>query len=131
MNQEVNTNNKIREFTDLIVWQEGHKLVLEIYKISKKLPENERYGLVSQIQRASVSVTSNIAEGFGRRNQKEKIQFYYISHGSLTEVKNLTFILKDVNFISLDEYKEILELLIKTQMLLLGLIKKTKESYNS
>ncbi len=127
MNQEVNTDNKIREFTDLFVWQEGHKLVLEVYKVCKNLPDNEKFGLISQIQRASVSVTSNIAEGFGRRNQKEKVQFYYISHGSLTEVKNLVIIMRDLSFISIEQYKIISDLLSKTQALLIGLIRKTKE----
>lgn len=128
MNQEVNTDTRIREFTDLFVWQEGHALVLEIYKACKNLPDNEKFGLISQIQRASVSVTSNIAEGFGRRNKKEKVQFYYISHGSLTEVKNLVLILKDLEFISIERYKKLAELISKTQALLIGLIRKTKEA---
>ena len=72
MNQETGRYPKAKEFTDLIVWQEGHKLVLMIYKICKKFPENEKFGLVSQMQRAAVSITSNIAEGFGRRHNKEK-----------------------------------------------------------
>ncbi len=127
MNQEVKAN-KIKEFTDLFVWQFGHSLVIEIYKITKNLPESEKYGLISQIQRASVSVTSNIAEGFGRRSKKEKIQFYFISHGSLTEVKNLVIILKDVGFIHVDSYKKLLEIILNTERLLIGLIKKTKET---
>jgi len=58
--------NKIKNFTDLFVWQKGHKLVLNIYKITEKFPKEEKYGLSDQIKRASVSITSNIAEGFGR-----------------------------------------------------------------
>lgn len=66
---------KIAKFTDLVAWQEAHKLVLMIYKMTKIFPAEERYGLVSQMRRASVSITSNIAEGFGRKSAKDKITF--------------------------------------------------------
>lgn len=78
--------NTIQEFTDLNSWKVSHDLVLSIYKLTEKLPEKEKFGLISQIKRASVSITSNIAEGFGRQTYKEKVQFYYMAHGSLTEV---------------------------------------------
>ncbi len=68
---------KIKTFTDLKAWQEGHKLVILIYKIIKLFPKEETYSLVDQMRRAATSVTSNIAEGFGRHSYKEKIQFYY------------------------------------------------------
>lgn len=79
---------KIRNFTDLNAWKESHKLVLEIYKVTKNFPREEIFGLFSQIKRSAVSITSNIAEGFGRFSKKEQIQFYYISIGSLTEIQN-------------------------------------------
>jgi len=114
----------IREFTDLLVWQEGHKLVLSIYKI--KFPQSELFALSDQIRRAVVSVTSNIAEGFGRHSIKEKIQFYYQAHGSLTEVKNQLFIVRDLKYVNNDEFTDIQETLTNTHRLLLGLITKTK-----
>ena len=114
---------KILHFTDLIAWQEGHKVVLEIYSITKQLPPEEKYGLSSQLQRAGVSITSNIAEGFGRKGEKEKIQFYYIAHGSLTEVQNLLIILKDLHFITEEKYLKLEESLVTTTRLILGLIK--------
>lgn len=80
-------NKKIKSFTDLKAWKEGHKLVLLIYQITKDFPENEIYLLTSQIRRAASSITANIAEGFGRKSYKEKIQFYYKSQGSLNELK--------------------------------------------
>ncbi|MFA5132241.1 MAG: four helix bundle protein [Candidatus Paceibacterota bacterium] len=119
--------NKIQTFTDLITWQEGHVLVLEIYKITKTLPRQEQYGITSQIQRAAVSVTCNIAEGFGRRGQKEKVQFYYIAHGSLTETQNLLFILRDTGFISQELAVSVFAQTAKVQSLLNGLIRSTKE----
>lgn len=118
--------DKIQKFTDLIVWQEGHKLVLDIYKLTKLLPESERYGIISQIQRSVVSVTSNIAEGFGRRGQKEKVQFYYIAHGSLTETENLIFVIRDTDLIERLKCESIFEQIHKTQSLLNGLIRSIK-----
>lgn len=114
---------KAKEFMDLIVWQKGHALVIFIYTLTKNFPENEKFGLTSQIQRASVSITSNIAEGFGRKGEKEKIQFYYMAHGSLTEVMNLSFVLRDIKLINNTEYQQLEDLLINTNKLLLGLIK--------
>ena len=118
--------NKIQTFTDLTTWQEAHKLVIDIYQITKILPHQEQYGLTSQIQRAAVSVTCNIAEGFGRRGQKEKIQFYYIAHGSLTETQNLIFILRDTNLITKEKSILTLAHISKVQALLNGLIRSTK-----
>jgi len=94
MNQE----SKIKSFTDLKAWQEAHKLVLMIYKISKSFPKEEIFGLTSQIRRAAISITSNIAEGFSRKSYLEKIQFYFTSLGSLSEVQSQLLIAKDVNY---------------------------------
>ena len=65
----------IKDFTDLNTWKISHDLVLSIYKLSERFPKSEKFWLTSQIQRASVSITSNIAEGFGRQSYKEKVQF--------------------------------------------------------
>jgi len=80
--------DKIRHFTDLRAWQEGHTLVLAVYKVTKDFPKEELFGLTNQIRRAVVSVTSNIAEGFTRYSSKEKNQFYFVCLGSLAEVQN-------------------------------------------
>ena len=93
----------IKTFTDLIVWQKGHALVLEIYKITSFFPKEELYGLTSQIKRAIISVTSNLAEGFVRHSKKEKVQFYYVSLGSITEVQNHLIIARDLHFITLNQ----------------------------
>ena len=76
---------KIKSFTDLNAWKEGHQLVLLVYKITSTFPKNEAYSLVDQMRRCVISITSNVAEGFSRRTKKEKIQFYYMSIGSITE----------------------------------------------
>ena len=90
MKKTTNTSHikKIRSFTDLNAWKEGHKLVILVYKTTKDFPKKETYSLVDQMRRAATSVTSNIAEGFGRQTYKEKAQFYYQAQGSLVELKN-------------------------------------------
>ena len=83
-----NDKPKIKSFTDLIVWRKGHQLVIAIYKITNNFPKKETFALTSQMQRCVVSITSNIAEGFSRQGIKEKIQFYYMALGSVTELQN-------------------------------------------
>jgi four helix bundle protein len=76
----------IRNYRDLIVWQKGIELAKEIYRIASRFPSSEKFGLTSQIERAAVSVPSNIAEGQSRRNSGEFRQFLYQALGSLAEV---------------------------------------------
>ena len=121
---------KIKEFTDLIVWKEGHKLVILIYSLTKKFPKEEIFGLTSQMNRAVVSVTSNIAEGFGRQGYREKIQFYYVAQGSLIELTNQIYVAKDVGILNEIEFKKILIQIEQTHKLLQGLIKKSKSFLN-
>jgi len=122
---------KIRSFKDLDAWKEGHKLVLIIYKTTKAFPKEELFGLTSQLRRCSVSITSNIAEGFSRKSFKEKIQFYYLALGSVTELQNQIQIAFDVRYLNKDQYNEIEELSIKVHKILNGLIKRSKEIHNS
>lgn len=123
-------DKKISDFKDLLVWQEGHKLVLGIYQKSKNFPKDEIYGLVSQMRRAAVSITSNIAEGFGRQGIKEKIQFYYLAQGSLVELKNQLEVAKDVGYLDTRSYNELLVKSDQTHRLLQGLITKSKSFLN-
>ena len=122
----MNNNKTIKSFTDLTVWQEGHKLVLMIYHITKSFPREETYSLTDQIRRCCVSITSNIAEGFGRQTYKEKVQFYYQAQGSLTELKNQILIARDVGYLSQNDFKMIADQTIVVSKLLGGLIRKSK-----
>lgn len=117
---------KIKSFTDLLAWQEGHKLVLEIYRITKKFPREEMFGLTNQIRRAIVSFTSNIAEGFSRHSYKEKSQFYSIALGSLTEVQNQLIIARDIGYITKEEFNKLAEQSIVISKITNGLIKKSR-----
>ena len=92
--------NNIQSHKDLKVWQESMTLVTEIYKISEDFPKHEIYGLTSQIRRAAVSIASNIAEGAGRKGNKEFSRFLYIALGSLSEVETQLEISQRLNYIS-------------------------------
>ncbi len=124
MSKEVKA--KIRTFTDLKVWQEGHSLVLNIYEATEKFPKEETYSLIDQMRRASVSVTSNIAEGFGRQSYKDKLRFYYNAQGSLTELKNQLLVAKDVKYLKADDFDQLAEKINLVHKLLQGFITKTK-----
>ncbi len=120
---------KIESFTDLLVWREGHKLVLLIYKITKTFPPEERYSLIDQLRRCSLSVTSNIAEGFSRQGKKEKLQFYFIAKGSLTEQQNQLLVARDVVYITNNTFQEIAQQTIVVHKLLNGLMKSATAKY--
>ncbi|OGZ72239.1 MAG: hypothetical protein A2908_03775 [Candidatus Staskawiczbacteria bacterium RIFCSPLOWO2_01_FULL_38_12b] len=121
-----NESSTIKAFTDLKAWQESHKFVLLIYHITKKFPKEELFGLTSQMQRAAVSITSNIAEGFGRQTYKEKVQFYYMAQGSLTELKNQLIISKDIGYLEYAEFDQLVKQSNISHQLLQGLITKSK-----
>ena len=121
-----NETTKIKNFTDLNAWKQAHVLVLDIYNLTKDFPKEEQFGLISQLRRAVVSITSNIAEGFSRNSYKEKTQFYSMSLGSLTEVQNQLIISRDLGYISKKEYSGIADQTIIVSKLLNGLIKKSK-----
>lgn len=124
------TKGKIKTFTDLKTWQESHGLVINIYKTTKKFPRNEIYGLTNQMRRSTVSITSNIAEGFGRQGMKEKIQFYYLAQGSLMELKNQLLITRDVNYLNKKQFSKLAVQANAAHALLQGLIRKSKEFLN-
>jgi four helix bundle protein len=118
--------NKIKQFTDLDAWREGHKLVLLIYKITQKYPKEEIFSLTSQTRRAVVSITCNIAEGFSRRSYKDKIHFYVIAAGSLTELQNQLIIARDIHYLPAETFPELVEQTVKVQKVVNGLIRKSK-----
>lgn len=123
-------NGKIQTFTDLKVWQEGHILVVMVYKITKKFPKEELYSLVDQMRKAASSVTANISEGFGRQSYKEKLQFYYLAQGSLTELKNFILIAKDVGYLNTEDFNTLADQANLTHQILQGFIKSTKTFVN-
>lgn len=99
----------IKSFTDLNAWKEGHELVLSIYSSTKTFPAEEKFGLVDQMRRCSVSITSNIAEGFSRRSNKEKTQFFYIALGSTAELQSQLLVARDINYLTSEHFRDIAE----------------------
>ena len=126
-----NTNHKIKSFTDLNTWREGHKLVLMVYKVTKNFPKDEQFGIVSQMRRAAVSITSNIAEGFSRQSYREKVQFYSMAQGSNTELQNQLLIAKDIGYLTAKDFNETASQSVGVHKLLSGLIKKSKSIRDS
>lgn len=119
--------DKIQSFTDLHTWQEGHKLVVATYNFTKTLPPEESFGLRSQMQRAAVSITSNIAEGFSRHTFADKKHFYFMAKGSLTELQNQFLIARDVGYLKSQTFQELADQSKATHNLLIGLIRSTAE----
>lgn len=117
---------KIQSFTQLIVWQKAHLLALEIYKITKTFPMEEKFGLIDQLRRAAVSVTSNIAEGFYRRTMKDKAHFYAISLGSLAEIQNQLLMSRDLTYLRNETFHSIALKTVEVHKLLNGLIKSSR-----
>lgn len=116
----------IRDFTDLQAWRKSHLIAIDVYKLVKIFPTYEQYGLADQIRRASVSVTSNIAEGFGRQTKKERLQFYYMASGSLTELRNQVYLAKDVGYIDQVTMDNLIGKIIEAHRTLYGLIRSSK-----
>ena len=113
---------------DLEVWKLSIRFVTEIYKITKKFPKDELYGLTSQIRRASVSIPSNIAEGAARKGEKEFIQFLYIALSSASEVETQLIIANNLDYIKTHEYDEYSNKISKICRMLSSLIKSIKSN---
>src|SRR3989344_70426 len=124
--QKAIEKGKISFFTDLYAWQKGHTLVLGIYVAAKTFPVSEQFGLTSQVKRAAISITSNIAEGYSRRTKADKIHFYHLALGSCTEVQNQLIAARDLVYLGVSEFEKLYALSIEVHKLLNGLIKSLK-----
>lgn len=90
----------MRNFRKYQVWELGHQITLDVYNLTNSFPNNEKYGLISQMRRASSSVPANIAEGCGRESEVEFRRFLNIANGSATELEYFLILVKDLNFVS-------------------------------
>ncbi|AYN69187.1 four helix bundle protein [Euzebyella marina] len=111
-------------YKDLIVWQKSMDLVEKVYHLTATFPQEERFGLTSQIRRCAVSIPSNIAEGAGRKSKKVFRNFLEISNGSINELKTQLEISKRIGFISENELENIFDLCNEVQKITITLIKK-------
>jgi four helix bundle protein len=113
----------MNQFKELKIWQESIDLAVEVYKLTKAFPPDERFGLVSQLNRCVVSVSSNIAEGAGRNNPKEFRQFLGIAQGSACELESQLIISQKLDFISQEELRKQTEKIVHLQNMINKLIK--------
>ena len=113
---------KIQSYKDLIVYQKSYKLSLEIYKVTKKFPSSEIYGLISQMRRSAVSIPCNVAEGYRRGHRKEYIQFLYVAQGSCGELETLISLSKDLGFLDEQTFHGLYQAQDEISRLLRGLI---------
>ncbi|MEK7180183.1 MAG: four helix bundle protein [Patescibacteria group bacterium] len=111
---------KIEKFEDIIAWQKAMELTLSIYKTFKG---SEDFGFRDQIQRASVSIMNNIAEGFERRGDKELKHFLFVAKGSCGEIRSMLYLALDLKYISKEQYEKYYNLCIEISRLLSGFIK--------
>lgn len=91
-------------FEDLIIWQNAHKLVLKIYRVSSKFPARESYSLTDQLRRSALSISANIAEAHGRYHYLDKIKFLFNARGSIEETRNHLIVCKDLGYVTEKEF---------------------------
>lgn len=116
----------MRNFRELNIWKEGITIVKETYKLSKRLPNQEKYGITSQMCRAAISIPSNIAEGCSRNSELEFKRYLEIAIGSSFELETQLIIIFELSYISENEMKLILDILSKEQKMINNLISKLK-----
>lgn len=119
---------KISSYKELTVWQKAYKLCILIYKITETFPKKEDFSLTSQMRRCSLSIPSNIAEGYNRNHRKEFIQFLQIAYGSSAELETQIYIGHDIGYINKENYEEISLILIEVLKMLNVKLQKLKIS---
>lgn len=123
-----NQKRTARSFSDLIVWQKSHQLMLDGYKFAELLPKEEKYGRASQLKRSLSSTSANIAEGFGRYHFQENIQFCRQARGSLAETANHIIAAKDLRQAPPDQCNKLLDQCEEVRILLNSYIRGIKNS---
>jgi four helix bundle protein len=114
-------------YRNQFIWQRAVQLAINCYKFTRLFPKSELYGLTSQIRRSSVSVASNIAEGYGRRSKQEYLQFLHMALGSLRELDTQLIIAKDVDLADKDLFTPILNEVEEMQSILVATLNKLKD----
>ena len=116
----------MKDFRTLKVWEKAHAVTLVIYKATKNFPKQELYALTNQIQRAAVSVPTNIAEGCGRDSDAELKRFFVIAMGSASEVEYLLLLARDLNYLSEEKHQTLTADLVEVRRMLNAFIQKLK-----
>jgi four helix bundle protein len=121
----------IRSYRDLFAWQKAVELSLELYRLTAAFPVAERFGLVSQLRRASVSVASNIAEGYGRGTTADYVRFLRAARGSLYEIDTQTLIAARLQYLDDITYQSVHERVTECSRILAALIRSLEEKDNT
>lgn len=122
---------KVNSFEELNIWIESRSFNQKLYEVSNNGLFDKDYDLKRQIRRASISVSSNIAEGFERNTDKEFIQFLYYAKGSAGEVRSQLFLSLDLNYINKDDFDKLYNQITGISKMISGMIKYLKNSYNN
>lgn len=121
----------MKDFKDLAVWQKAHLMTLAIYRHTSAFPQEERYGLTSQLRRAATSISLNIAEGCGRRTDNDFAYFLQIAFGSANETEYALLLSKDLGYLSEESFEMLQNSLIEVKKMLASLIAKIKHDKES
>lgn len=117
----------VKDFKSLKIWQKGIKLVVDIYKLTKVFPQEELYGLTSQMRRSAISIPSNIAEGSGRNSDKDFNRFLDISLGSSFELETQIIIARELEFLSSEDFLKLSDKVQEEQKMITGLQKSLRQ----
>lgn len=116
----------IKSYEDLIAWQKAYEVVLEVYRITKQLPDDERFGLISQMRRAAVSIPSNIAEGWGRTSRPDYVRFLKMAVGSAYELQTQARLATDLGYLKNSEM--IQNMIAETERVINGLVRSLEKT---
>ncbi|MBN2094085.1 MAG: four helix bundle protein [Candidatus Zambryskibacteria bacterium] len=114
----------MKTYKDLLVWKRSIELATKIYKITEKFPKEEVYGIISQMRRSVVSISSNIAEGRNKGTRRDFVQFLRIALGSTAELESQIEISKNLKFIKIEEYSQLISETSEIGMMLRAIIRK-------
>jgi len=119
----------LKNYKELKVWEKSYQLCLEIYRITKVFPKEERYGLTSQIRRAAVSIPSNIAEGYGRKTTLEYIHSLYVAYGSNCELETQILLSGDLGYVNAEKKEKLQADIGEVERMLKALIKSLENKH--
>ena len=127
---KVSRKKMLKSFKELKVWQKSYQLCLKLYGITKDFPNEEKYGLSSQMRRAAISIPSNIAEGYGRKTIPDYVRCLYIAYGSTCELETQILLSGDLNYLNEDNQNILLEKTKEVERMLMTLIKSLENKKN-
>jgi len=121
-------SKKITSFNQLQVWQSAQEWAVLIYKITKTFSKDELYGITSQVRRSATSVSANIAEGFGRRTNNDKLHFYTMAYGSVLETQNFLYLSQKLEYIDENQLRDLIDMGTSVQRLLNAFMRPLKNA---